>query len=184
MPIKITTVFLFVLSTLLLHSCGHLREIPADEEDVAVEELPVPEESEEEITGLPAWYDPMEPVQITEDSLVITAAAVAADSADARSIAGLAILELKNRAVTEIILLYLEEDGQEVMSEVARTDEANRQRDRLIRALIMGEEDVPGLQVHTESVHWHRDNEQVRCYVRQVYNRVAVSQGIREAMGQ
>jgi hypothetical protein len=184
MPRLIFPVLLFLLSMYLLQSCAQLRETVSDEEVAVVEESPDPDEPEVGITGLPDWYDAALPVQITRDSVIVSAAAVAPDSSDARSIAELAAKDFRNKALTEMILLYLHEEGVEVITEASRSEGTDERRNRVIKALTLDEGDMPDFPGHTETVFWHQENGQTRCYIRHAFDRSAVARSIHQALQQ
>ncbi|TVQ70279.1 MAG: hypothetical protein EA363_08190 [Balneolaceae bacterium] len=172
---------MLALSLSLFQSCAQLREAVVDDEDEAVtEDAGIPAEPEE-ITGLPAWHDPLKPVQITGDSLIVSAAAVAADSSDAKAIAELTFAEYRNKGLTDILFLLLEEEGVDVLEESAHPGAEKERREMLIRLYATGnEESEPEhIPAGSRSVSWHSENGQVRCYIRQAYDKAELYEAMR-----
>ncbi len=179
MPPYFHVFFILVLSLALFQSCAQLREAVVDDEDEPVtEDTEVPSEPEE-ITGMPAWHDPLKPVQITGDSLIVSAAAVAADSSDAKAIAELTFAEYRNKGLTDILFLLLEEEGVDVMEESALPGADKERREMLIRLYATANEEAEHIRAGSRSVSWHSENGQVRCYIRKAYNKAELYEAVR-----
>ena len=179
MPQYLNAFLILVLSLLLFQSCAHLRETVDEEVDEAVtEDIEVPADPEE-ITGLPAWHDPREPVKITGDSLIVSAAAVAADSTDAKAIAELTLAEYRNKGLTDILILLLEEEQVDVIEESASPGTETELKENLIRLLAPVNGEPEHIRAASRSVWWHQEDGQVRCYIRQTYDKAELYEAIR-----
>ncbi len=170
---------ILALSLSLVQSCAQFRNtVVDDEDDVVTEDAEVPAEPEE-ATGLPAWHDPLKPVQITGDSLIVSAAAVAADSSDAKAIAELTLAEYRNKGLSDILFLLLEEEGVDVLEESAHPGAEKELREKLIRLYATGNGESGHIRAGSRSVSWHSENGQVRCYIRQAYNKEELYEAVR-----
>ncbi len=167
------------LSPFLFQSCAQLRETIADEEETAINEVVKATEEPEEITGLPEWHNPLNPVQITGDSLIISAAAVAADSSDAKTIAELSLAEYRNKGLTDILFLLLDEEGVDVLEEPAAPEAEKALREKLVRLYASANGETEQFTADSGSVWWHREDGQVRCYIRQAYKKSELYEAVR-----
>ncbi len=171
--------FFFTAGALLASSCAQLRDTAVDKEEQPEEQPSAPEEPEVEVAEIPPWHNPAGPVELTLDSLFVSAAAVAADSSDALAIAELALLEYTNNGITGIIILLLEEQGQGVLDDPGSTTASGEQREMLIRLMTLGDEDLEEIRPDSRQVFWHHENGQVRCYIRHAYDRSALDALVR-----
>jgi hypothetical protein len=174
MPKPWSFLILLVLGFFVLFSCAHLHD-STEQETPQPEEPAVTEEPEEAVeVDLPVWHEPGRAYKLTGDSLVVTAAAVAADSSDALAIAELALKESITSGITKVILQLLDDAGKEVQSNVDAAGAAIGERQDLIRLMTMDEEIIQEIHPNSQKIHWHRENGQVRCYLRYSYDRVAL----------
>jgi len=184
MPQHLHVFLILALSLSLVQSCAQLRETVVDDGDDDVTEDPkVPAESEE-ITGLPAWHNPLEPVQLTGDSLIVSAAAIAADSSDAMAIAELTLAESVTEGLTDILFLLLEEKGVDVLKESTRPEAEVDRREMLIRLYTSANEEPEHIRARSRSISWHSENGQVRCYIRKAYNKAELYEAMRKEIRQ
>ncbi len=176
-----------ILCLFFFTSCGPLSGLFSDEEEELVMVAETPEVEEEpviEVAEIPSWHDPNHPVQVTSDSVVITGTAVSSVSADARSIAEIAVNEHKKTAFTNLIYTILEDKGSDALSSEAGSRADGQSEQDVIKMLTLEDDELFASIPFTVETFYFETNGQVRCYIRHAYEKAALSREIRDAIEQ
>ncbi len=169
----IPPVFLSVL--LLLTSCQHLEGQLSDDEEVVEPKPEITEEVTEapEDPDRPSWYDAANPVWEEGDTLFVAAAAVAADSSDARKLAFQALPEITERAFNRVIESVIEQRGIE-----AGGTPTNEEKEFMLQVLAYNAgNDADRLSLSEETFYYQGDSN-ARFYVKRSYLKSAMAQAV------